>query len=40
MTRIVSMVLVIGVLGSGLFGLVSAPWWSETGVLRRYKEHP
>ncbi len=41
MTRIVSMVLVIGILGSGLFGAgIRSVVERETGVLRRYKVAP
>lgn len=41
MTRVVSMVLVIGILGSGLFGAgIRAVAERETGVLRRYKVTP
>ncbi|MBK5291919.1 MAG: amidohydrolase family protein [Acidobacteriia bacterium] len=41
MTRIVSMVLVIGILGSGLFGAgIRTVVERETGVLRRYKVAP
>jgi imidazolonepropionase-like amidohydrolase/ABC-type multidrug transport system permease subunit len=41
MTRIVSMVLVIGILGSGLFGAgMRSVMERETGILRRYKVTP